>query len=293
MLTKDRDTLSEIKQMLQKNQETISTSVRTTESIRSANPMIRVASSIYDSEDHTGSMIIPDNVSIVASSELEFEFDNIIINSQAYRRVFAKAHAKTRTRNEEELGDLIDFTDNATSKHEESSAADLPATFDDLVGLSIGPVHLHAPKIPKPPPKVKAVSTYTSSHEDDLQFHNGQINPVTGEEDESLYAGEYVDVSGVNHEGMFPKNCVKKYTAETNSVVKTNSIATRLERITAKDAKKKTPNPLSSDFGNCSKCNENLLPGNKLVRVEGKRYHLGCFRCQVSPGLAVIPNFRY
>ncbi|KAL3419741.1 SH3 domain-containing protein [Phlyctema vagabunda] len=65
--------------------------------------------------------------------------------------------------------------------------------------------------MPSPPFKVKAVYEYTSPHDDDLHFPNGQIITVTEEEDEDWYAGEYVDASGVKQEGIFPRNFVEKY----------------------------------------------------------------------------------
>ena len=61
------------------------------------------------------------------------------------------------------------------------------------------------------PFKVKAIYEYTSPHEDDLHFPNGQIITVTEEEDEDWYVGEYVDASGVKQEGIFPRNFVEKY----------------------------------------------------------------------------------
>ncbi|KAI9649780.1 assembly of actin patch protein [Ciborinia camelliae] len=62
-----------------------------------------------------------------------------------------------------------------------------------------------------PPFKVKAIFEYTSPHDDDLHFPNGQIITVTEEEDADWYAGEYVDTSGVKQEGIFPRNFVEKY----------------------------------------------------------------------------------
>jgi hypothetical protein len=62
-----------------------------------------------------------------------------------------------------------------------------------------------------PPFKVKAVFEYTSPHDDDLHFPNGQIITVTEEEDEDWYVGEYVDASGAKQEGIFPRNFVEKY----------------------------------------------------------------------------------
>lgn len=59
--------------------------------------------------------------------------------------------------------------------------------------------------------KVKAIYEYSSPHEDDLNFGVGQIITITEEEDDDWYNGEYVDASGVKHEGIFPRNFVEKY----------------------------------------------------------------------------------
>lgn len=59
--------------------------------------------------------------------------------------------------------------------------------------------------------KVKAVYDYSSPHEDDLNFDIGQIITITDEEDADWYSGEYLDESGVKHEGLFPRNFVEKY----------------------------------------------------------------------------------
>ncbi len=66
-----------------------------------------------------------------------------------------------------------------------------------------------------PPFKVKAIFDYTSPHDDDLKFSNGQIITVTQEEDEDWYHGEYVHPSGLREEGIFPRNFVERYEPET------------------------------------------------------------------------------
>ncbi|KAK5009089.1 hypothetical protein LTR28_002777 [Elasticomyces elasticus] len=67
------------------------------------------------------------------------------------------------------------------------------------------------------PFKVKAVYEYSSPHEDDLNFPNGQIITVTEEEGDDWYMGEYTDVSGAKKEGLFPRNFVEKYEPEIPS----------------------------------------------------------------------------
>ncbi|KAI9794996.1 MAG: hypothetical protein M1816_000016 [Peltula sp. TS41687] len=60
------------------------------------------------------------------------------------------------------------------------------------------------------PFKVKAVYSYDSPHEDDLNFPTGQIITVTEEEDNDWYYGEYVDESGLTKQGIFPRNFVER-----------------------------------------------------------------------------------
>lgn len=68
---------------------------------------------------------------------------------------------------------------------------------------------------PKTPFQVKAVYEYSSPHDDDLSFPNGQLITVTDEEDADWYYGEYLDASGDKQEGLFPRNFVKMYEPET------------------------------------------------------------------------------
>jgi myosin tail region-interacting protein MTI1 len=65
-----------------------------------------------------------------------------------------------------------------------------------------------------PPFKVKAVFEYTSEHDDDLNFPIGQVITVTELEGDDWYVGEYTDVTGGKHEGLFPTNFVEKYEPE-------------------------------------------------------------------------------
>ena len=66
-----------------------------------------------------------------------------------------------------------------------------------------------------PPYQVRAVYEYSSPHDDDLSFPNGQLITVTDEEDADWYYGEYTDTSGQKQEGLFPRNFVKIHEPET------------------------------------------------------------------------------
>jgi hypothetical protein len=72
--------------MLSEQGDTVRASAGITQSLRARNPSVQIANSIYDS----------DTTSIAAPSELEFEFDEVVINSQAYRRAMAHAQARAR-----------------------------------------------------------------------------------------------------------------------------------------------------------------------------------------------------
>lgn len=65
------------------------------------------------------------------------------------------------------------------------------------------------------PFQVKALYEYSSSHDDDLGFPNGQVITVTEEEDADWFYGEYNDMVGVKHQGLFPRNFVKPFEPET------------------------------------------------------------------------------
>ncbi len=87
------DSLLEITRLLQQKGPELKESVERTESLRSKYPSLKLAESIYSLRDRMSVLSAADTM--VASSELEFAFDDIIVNSAAYRRVFAtaKSHA--------------------------------------------------------------------------------------------------------------------------------------------------------------------------------------------------------
>ena len=88
-------TLTEMKDMLQRKSEAVRSSAHQTLSLRSKNPSVAVPNSIFGDRNQNPVSQGHDVASIVAPSELEFEFDDIVVNSQAYRRVLARAHQAT------------------------------------------------------------------------------------------------------------------------------------------------------------------------------------------------------
>jgi tetratricopeptide (TPR) repeat protein len=92
---------------------------------------MNVPNSIYGGDEEERN-IYSAAVSLAAPSEIEFDFDDQIVNSRVYRRMLAQAMTKTMTSDVEVIeGDLISFADVATiketaiQKEETSSAARL------------------------------------------------------------------------------------------------------------------------------------------------------------------------
>lgn len=117
------------------NQESITSAIRATQSLRSRNPAIRVPPSIYDRNDDDESILAPEVVSISAATELEFEFDDMVINSAAYRRVFMQARAKEYADTSKAVGDLIDLSDSPIVPPSETRP--VSNVLRDLEGLSL------------------------------------------------------------------------------------------------------------------------------------------------------------
>jgi hypothetical protein len=87
---------------------------------------------------------------MLASSELDFDFDDIVINSVAYRRVFSAAKQELSTSEHEvPAGDLIDFSDDATLPQQAVCLPDSEGSglSEDLLGLRFV-VSVHDPRPP-------------------------------------------------------------------------------------------------------------------------------------------------
>jgi hypothetical protein len=108
------DSLLEIKQLLDRNNDTFVQVAESTRSLREDNPGIDVPTSIYGKEDEAES-IRSTIVSVVAPSDQEFDFDDLIVSSKVYRKFLAEAMAKGNLDNlgasEIVEGDLIDLSD--------------------------------------------------------------------------------------------------------------------------------------------------------------------------------------
>ncbi|KAF5598141.1 GTPase-activating of the rho rac family (LRG1) [Fusarium pseudoanthophilum] len=91
------ETLSSIQKDIRKNAPRIKAAASEAQSLRSWNPSVKMdCESIFDNNAGNLSFFHVDAISGNAPSELDFEFDNLVINSQAYRRVFIKAQSESQ-----------------------------------------------------------------------------------------------------------------------------------------------------------------------------------------------------
>ncbi|KAF5716501.1 GTPase-activating protein [Fusarium globosum] len=98
------ETLSNIQKDVRENAPRIKAAASEAQSLRSCNPSVKMNSgSVFDNDATKLGFFEVEAVSGNAPSELDFEFDDLVINSQAYRRVFIKAQAETKQPEIEEL----------------------------------------------------------------------------------------------------------------------------------------------------------------------------------------------
>ncbi|KAG4293689.1 hypothetical protein FPRO06_00274 [Fusarium proliferatum] len=98
------ETLSNIQKDIRKNAPKIKAAASEAQSLRSYEPSVKMESeSIFDNNAANLSFFHVEAVSGNAPSELDFEFGDLIVNSQAYRRVFIKAQAETKQPEIEEV----------------------------------------------------------------------------------------------------------------------------------------------------------------------------------------------
>ncbi|RSL41096.1 hypothetical protein CEP54_015925 [Fusarium duplospermum] len=135
----ETETLSDIQQTLRDNKSRIQAPASQAQSLRSRNPSMRLkCESIFDNDTAGPSLFGVEAVSAVAPSELDFDFDDLVLNSQAYRRAFARAQADSQQPQIHVVeGDLIDLSE-AQSSIDNSDAETIQELNQDLQGLSMG-----------------------------------------------------------------------------------------------------------------------------------------------------------
>lgn len=101
--------MSEIKKLLQSNAPDLQKTVERTHSLRLSHPKIDVALSLYSQEDRSSLYAVTDYLQ--TPSELDFDFDDIVVNSTAYRRVLAAARRPASTAKQDDSERLATFAE--------------------------------------------------------------------------------------------------------------------------------------------------------------------------------------
>ena len=123
---RSRDSLSEIKKLLQSNATDLQKTVERTHSLRLSHPKIDVALSLFSQEDRSSLYAVTDYLQ--TPSELDFDFDNIVVNSKAYRRVLAAARRSASTAKQDDSERLAAFAE--VSDDVASFRKNLEASYD-------------------------------------------------------------------------------------------------------------------------------------------------------------------
>jgi hypothetical protein len=264
--------------MLREQGDTVRASASITQSLRAQNPSVRVANSIYDRTNQPRSHIpsADDAASIAAPSELEFEFDDMVINSQAYRRAMAHAQARKRpldSRAEPPLGDVVDQTDNLTIRGEAIAPAAPPADVidrtDDLIIRGEGRAPA-APPVPlqglqDPTLHETPVRKQTADDRDPGGQHTDQVATAAEEADDTAVVAEPEEMATPVSQAMdHSRSSTPKELGHPGHVVRSGH---------------------GSEIENtCAKCGWRIF--GKFVRVPtlagNNRFHLDCFTCAVS-----------
>lgn len=237
--------------------------VQRTQSLRSSHPHIDVPNSICwkdDREQADGDEEYPASI----WSDKEFDFDDLIVNSKAYRRVFAVAKAgkqpanqaagsPTTDRDESPLveGDLIEFSDNATITASDQSR--VYGATQDLAGLTLTrnvPAEA-GPKIVVQPSEQREAPIDSSVH------------PLVTAPAES-----------------------KPERPKSNQALPMQVRQTTEDRLGLVRRKPLNSPPPPVGFHLCQKCNKAL--SGQFVRALGCVWHLGCFTCSVSRNKAPV-----
>ncbi|KAF5566537.1 GTPase-activating of the rho rac family (LRG1) [Fusarium phyllophilum] len=108
----EMDTLSNIQKDIRQHTRHIEATAAEAQSLQSRIPSIKIESqSIFDKG--TSRLSLFEATSNLAPSELDFQFDDLVINSNAYRRAFAKAHTE-RLESKKQAKDQHDDSGSAT-----------------------------------------------------------------------------------------------------------------------------------------------------------------------------------
>ncbi|VTT72082.1 unnamed protein product, partial [Fusarium fujikuroi] len=262
------ETLSSIQKDILKNAPKIQSTASKAQSLRSCNPSVKMESgSIFDKGSANLSFFYPEAVSGHAPSELDFEFDNLVINSQAYRRAFIKARSESQPPQVEDMD-----SDIGTVKELDTPAMQPQKTATSIVSLSREKTISYAKDLVRP-----SVRNQDSENWTDLQI----IRPVLLCDVATCYGclrsitKDHLRALG----GAWHVGCFRCYDC---------GVSLQTGYHLSEEETGIQPKPLCKDDYNrrqdtqCFKCQQ-LIIGD-FVTVLGRRYHpthFTCDRCEI------------
>ncbi|KAL2689180.1 hypothetical protein Neosp_003232 [[Neocosmospora] mangrovei] len=126
------------------------------QSLRSNNPSVKIQSqSIFDTDNTRLSLFDVEAVSAVAPSELDFDFDDLVLDSQAYRRAFARAQSNADLETQAHVAKDISLhlSDGTTIRrvNQDLVNLNLATTVESSSPRSIGTILVRQESIPEEP----------------------------------------------------------------------------------------------------------------------------------------------
>ncbi|KAK4952169.1 Rho-type GTPase activating protein Rga1 [Elasticomyces elasticus] len=230
----------------------------------------------------------------MASSELEFDFDDIIVNSAAYRRALATARHQHATfqspQPAEPDGDLIDFSDSNTIRQLPVGSAntDMQAISEDLLGIRFS-IAMDDP--------ILTPERYTELPLDEASSDASRLRLVEAPGTQALPNTETA-VGGLSSSttpapGASTSTDELDFTrssevleVQSPSSGTRSSTASPSSALSTRGPSGASPSSPASSVSNardrsqqrvCHKCNK-VLSG-QFVRALGGTYHLECFTC--------------
>ncbi len=233
-----------------------------TQSLRSANPSIRVANSIYDVDDaDRAGGEDEEQASAVAPSDLEFDFDDEVVSGRAYRRALAQARAFTRN-------SRLSNAEEAVRVFPQPVASGLiqaqnPEDLSDNLTI----VEATTKSLPQEPVPTRRENPNETGF---MELHNTTRSPTL---ETSQVSAETTDATALEAK---PANLLSVQNRAVSVIIETSFLAS-LFRL---------------DVQRCQRCKKRLN-GTVLKLDDGKHFHEPCFQCWVvrsSPASLRVPT---
>ncbi|KAF2813324.1 uncharacterized protein BDZ99DRAFT_253794 [Mytilinidion resinicola] len=309
------DSLAEIKKIVEEGRPAFADTIQRTQSLRSSYPQIGVPESVYSRDDREGGGEVEEYAASIWSDR-QFDFDDLIVNSKAYRRALAAARAgkepvdgTSGQTNEQAVfgGDLIDFSDAATITQKTVDQSSIHGATRELAGLTLSG---ELPADLTPQVLIQSINEHTlstrSSIDPNTETFSPGIRPTPAnvghkspEASPAATPNIEGDVMGAPHQSRpalghttTPRQVKLKH---QKSYQKTG---TGFDAVLPQQGGQQPSGSKSTIFQKkkqwtggprtCDKCTQNLT--GQFVRALGGMYHLDCFTC-IDCGIIVANKF--